>query len=87
VSDCSFDYMTVAIAAGQALDVRRVVGGWEAVGVDESSPHGNAALWTSAGDGALLSDSPGRGWAVNNNGQVVGYREQKGLWKPTLWVK
>jgi hypothetical protein len=87
VNACSFEYVTVGVEAGQAFDVRSVVGGWEAVGVDDTSPHSNAALWNSEGYGALLSDSPGVAWAVNSHGHVVGHREKKGKRKPTLWVK
>jgi len=88
VADCSFAYEPVATGAGSSVvDVRRVPGGWEAVGTDHSTPTAHAALWTSGGTGQELDSGASLALVVNNAGHVVGVRAYQGVDRAVLWVK
>jgi hypothetical protein len=86
LATCDFTFEVVDIWAGAARDVRSVGSGWEAVGQDDTNHGGQAAVWTSAGGGELLTDREGRAFVVNGEGDIVGYRVHKGLRRAVLWV-
>jgi hypothetical protein len=86
LTNCEFTLEVVDIWAGVARDVRSLGSGWEAVGADDTNHGGQAALWTSAGESELLTDREGRAFVVNGEGDIAGYRVDKGLRRAVLWV-
>jgi hypothetical protein len=88
-----FTYEPIAGApAGRysrAMDVRRVAGGWEAVGTHDVDRYNVQPLvWFENGASSeLLNEKYGNALVINSVGHIVGNREAKGRSQAVLWTK
>jgi len=98
IADCGpdgggFTYEPIAGApAGlysRAYDVRRVAGGWEAVGTHDVVRYDvQPVVWFENGASSeLLNEKYGIAFVINSVGQIAGNREAKGRSQAVLWTR
>jgi hypothetical protein len=92
VPGCAFIIDTIAGAPerkySRALDVRRVDGGWEAVGTHDMGRYVQPIVWYENGSSSeLLNERYGNALVINSVGYIVGNREHKGRSRAVLWTK
>ncbi len=73
----------------RAMDVRRVDGGWEAVGTHDVDRYDvQPIVWFENGASSeLLNEKYGIAFVINSVGQIVGNRLNKGRSQAVLWTK
>jgi hypothetical protein len=89
-ASCDFTIETIAGVPvrqySRALDVRRVEGGWEAVGTFDTRGDVQPVVWFDNGNSSeLLHDKYGNALVINGDGHIVGNRQSKGLSRAVFW--